>query len=277
MVGSGDFARWIAAATVAFLAQTPNGSALAQDDGTDAAALAQQLSNPVAAMISVPLQFNYDSGQGAGDGEVFRLNIQPVVPISLSEDWNLISRTILPVIAQDDVAPGSGSQSGIGDITQSLFFSPVAPTEGGWIWGAGPALLLPTASDPLLGGDRWAAGPTAVFLRQDSGWTYGGLVNHLWSLSDDDQGNAMSVSYLQPFISYTTSDAWTFGLNAESTYDWRAEQWSVPINLTVSKLVRIGGLPVSIGGGLRYWAEAPDGGPDDIGFRVVLTALFPRG
>ena len=105
--------------------------------------LAKKLSNPVAALISVPFQLNYDQDIGpAEDGKRWALNIQPVVPIELNQDWNIISRTILPVVSQDDIAPGAGSQTGIGDIVQSLFFSPKAPTSGGWIWGAGPGELI---------------------------------------------------------------------------------------------------------------------------------------
>lgn len=129
--------------------------AFAADPAADADALAKQLSNPVAALISVPIQLNYDTGY-ANDGEKWLVNVQPVIPISLNEKWNLISRTILPLADQHDVA-NSGSQSGIGDITQSLFFSPKAPTASGWIWGVGPALLLPTASESPDGGPDWGA------------------------------------------------------------------------------------------------------------------------
>ena len=121
----------------------------------DNAELAKQLANPVASLISVPFQSNFDFNIGpADDGFRYTLNVQPVVPISLNNDWNLISRTILPMIYQDDIFPGSGSQFGLGDTVQSLFFSPVRPTRGSWIWGAGPVVLLPTETDDLLGGEK---------------------------------------------------------------------------------------------------------------------------
>ena len=136
--------------------------------------LAMQLSNPVAALISVPFQFNYDQNIGsARDGKRWVLNIQPVVPLDLNAEWNLISRTILPVVWQDEVFPGAGSQSGIGDTVQSVFFSPKAPTAGGLIWGVGPVLLLPTGSNDLLTTDKWGAGPTGVVIRQQGPWTVG--------------------------------------------------------------------------------------------------------
>ncbi len=152
--------------------------ALADDAGdTD---LAMQLSNPVAALISVPLQLNYDQDIGpVDDGDRWLLNVQPVIPFALNDDWNLISRTILPVVRQSDIFPGAGTQTGTGDVVQSIFFSPKAPTASGWIWGAGPVLLLPTGSNDLLTTDKWGAGPTAVVLKQSNGWTRGVLANHL--------------------------------------------------------------------------------------------------
>lgn len=246
-------------------------SAHAQD-----ADLAKQLSNPVASLISVPFQFNYDSGFGPNDGDKVTLNIQPVLPISLNDDWNLISRTILPVIWQDDIAGPSGSQFGLGDTTQSLFFSPKAPGPGGIIWGVGPIILLPTGTDTLLTGDQWGAGPTGVVLKQSGHWTYGMLANHIWSFAGPDSRPDVNATFLQPFVSYTTPDAWTFALNTESTYDWTGETWSVPINFMVSKLVKFGEQPVSLQAGVRYWAESPEAGPDGFGARASITFLFPK-
>jgi hypothetical protein len=242
----------------------------------DDADLAKQLSNPVASLISVPFQFNYDSGFGPDDGHRVTLNIQPVIPITLTEDWNLISRTILPVITQEDVAGPSGTQSGLGDTTQSLFLSPKAPGLGGLIWGLGPAFLLPTATDDLLGTGKWGVGPTGVALKQSGPWTYGVLANHIWSVAGEENRAEVNSTYLQPFLSYTTPDAWTFWINTESTYDWTTESWSVPINVTVAKLVKFGEQPVSFTVGARYWAETPESGPEGCGFRGVVTFLFPK-
>ena len=239
--------------------------------------LAKKLSNPIASLISVPLQSNFDTNIGPADeGERFVLNVQPVIPVSLSEDWNLISRTIAPIIYQDDLFPGAGDQFGLGDVVQSLFFSPERPAFGRLIWGVGPVLLLPTATDKLLGTDKFGLGPTAVALTQSGPWTIGMLANHIWSVAGDDDRSDVSATFLQPFIAHTTPSAWTFTLNTESTYDWEAEEWSVPINVQVSKLLRIGTQPVSIGGGLRYWADSPDTGPEDFGGRFVVTFLFPK-
>jgi hypothetical protein len=247
--------------------------ASAQDDTQE---LAKKLSNPIASLISVPFQFNYDSGYGPNDGDKAYVNVQPVIPITVNDDWNLISRTILPIAWQDDIAGPSGDQFGLGDITQSLFLSPAKPTENGIIWGAGPVFLFPTATDDLLGGEKWGAGPTAVVLKQFDGWTVGMLANHIWSFAGDGDRSDISSTFLQPFVSYTTKDAWTFSLNTESSYNWEAEEWSVPLNLTVAKLVVIEKQPISLTAGLRYWAESPDNGPDGLGFRTAITFLFPK-
>lgn len=240
--------------------------------------LAKKLSNPVAALISVPFQFNYDGRVGpANNGGRATLKIQPVVPISIGPDWNIISRTILPLTSQWDIAPGTGRQFGLSDITQSLFLSPKEPGPGGLIWGIGPVFRLPAATDELLGGGRWAVGPTAVVLKQDGPWTFGALANHVWSVGGSTRGGAgnVNVTFLQPFISYTTPDAWTFTLNSEATYDWANDKLTVPINAVVAKLIKVGTQPVSLFVGARYNAMSPQSGPKGFGVRAGLTLLFP--
>ena len=239
--------------------------------------LAKQLANPVAALISVPIQANYDENFGAHEkGEMWRTNVQPVIPVSISDDWNVISRTILPIIDQKNIPAPGMDESGIGDVVQSFFFSPKAPTESGLIWGVGPVLYLDTASDDTLGAEKWGAGPTAVVLKQQGSWTYGALVNHIESFAGDGDRADISATFLQPFLTYITATQTTFALNTESTYDWEAEKWSVPINLTVAQLFKIGSQIFQIGGGVRYWAQSPKAGPDDWGFRLQLTLLFPK-
>lgn len=236
--------------------------------------LAKKLSNPIANLISIPFQFNYDKGYGPKDAGILRLNIQPVIPITLNEDWNLITRTIVPLIYQESLADGVDSQFGMGDIIQSFFFSPKQPING-WIWGVGPVFNWPTATDDQLGSGMWGVGPTAVLLKQESGWTYGILANHLWSFAGPTGRNEINATFLQPFLSYTFPSATTLTLNTESTYDWTSSQWTVPINLSVSQLVRMGKLPVQFAIGGRWYAESPDGGPE-WGVRFTMTILLPK-
>lgn len=264
---------WHSVPIVAVTLLLMNCGASAQESSED---LAKKLSNPIASLISVPFQGNYDSGYGPNDGEKYYVNVQPVIPFTLNENWNLISRTILPIAWQDNIAGPSGDQFGLGDTVQSFFFSPRQAASGGIIWGAGPVFLLPTATDDLLGGEKWGAGPTAVVLKQDGPWTVGALTNHIWSFAGDEDRNDVNSTFLQPFISYTTKDAWTFTANTESTYDWEGEEWSVPLNFTVAKLVKIDKQPISLTAGVRYWAESPDNGPDGFGARLAVTFLFPK-
>lgn len=259
--------------SVAAIAAISN-TAIADDDAQD---LAKKLANPVADLISVPFQGNWNGGIGPlEDGSQTYVNVQPVIPFHLNEDWNLISRTILPVTSQTDILPDAGNQWGLGNTQQSLFFSPAKPTDG-IIWGIGPIFYLPTATNELLGPEKWGAGPTGVALMQKGPWTVGILANQIWSFAGDPQEKDINQAYFQPFLNYTTKDAWTFGINTESTYDWLTDEWSVPINGTVSKLVKFGKQPVSFEGGLRYWVVSPEEeGPTNWGARFVVTFLFPE-
>jgi len=249
--------------------------AQAQED--QAAELAKKLSNPVASLISVPVQYNYDEYGGANDGAaVSSLIMQPVVPFSLNENWNLISRTIIPLVDRQDFPASALNESGLGDITESLFFSPKAPTAGGLIWGAGPILLIPTASDDVLGTEKWGLGPTAVVLKQSGPWTVGMLASHVWSVAGEDDRDDISATSLQPFFSYTTKSHMTVGAFTESSYDWKGEQWSVPLIVQAGQLFKIGPQIMQFAVAGKYWAEAADDGPEGWGVRAQLTFLFPK-
>ena len=238
------------------------------------AELVKKTQNPVANLISVPFQYNADFGIGPKNASRSTLNIQPVIPISLNRDWNLISRTILPVIYAGSPANGVSSNWGLGDTNASLFLSPKQPL-GGWIVGAGPIFLLPTATDTALGSGKWGAGPTAVALRQEHGWTYGILANQVWSFAGDDHRSSVNSTFLQPFLAYSFPTYTTLGLNTESTYDWTNSQWTIPINLSITQILKINKLPVSVQLGGRYYADGPSGGPE-WGVRFTFTFLFPK-
>jgi hypothetical protein len=148
------------------------------------------------------MQFNYDEGFGPKDAYKLTLNVQPVIPITLNDDWNLIVRTIVPVVYQDSIADGIDSKFGLGDTIQSFFFSP-STTPGGITWGVGPAIQWPTGTDPLIDSGKWAADPTAAILKQQSGWTYGILANQIWSFADAGGPNhrpEVNQAFIQPFL-----------------------------------------------------------------------------
>ncbi len=260
--------------TLALADATSSGGGGAGDDGQDQQAeLAKKLQNPLASLISVPIQNNWDFGIGPANAMKYTANIQPVVPISISEDWNLIIRTILPVIYAESPVNGGSAHSGLGDTTQSFFLSPKAPV-GGWILGAGPVGYYPTATESELGGGKWGAGPTIVALQQQHGFTYGILANQIWSFAGWRDKN-INATFLQPFVSFTTKKYTTFAVNTESTYDWTASQWTVPVNFAVQQLVKIGKQPVAFQVGYRYYVDKPVGGPD-WGLRFTVTFLFPK-
>lgn len=249
------------------------GSGEGSSGGSD---LAKKLSNPVADLISVPFQYNYNDGYGPnGQGQQSYINVQPVIPISISPTWNVISRTIVPIVHQDGLVPGAGSQTGLGNTIQSFFFSPKAPTNAGLVWGVGPVAQIPTATNGIAP-NQWGLGVTGVALKQSGPWTAGALANHIWSVTGDDRYGKMSATYLQPFLSYTTDKATSYTINTESTYDWESSQWSVPINLSVAQVVKLGKQPVQLSLGARYWAESPKDGPEGWGARFQFTFLFPK-
>lgn len=242
--------------------------------GDDSHELAKKLQNPIASLISVPFQFNYDTGYGPKDADRVTLNIQPVIPFSISEDWNLITRTIVPVIYQGSLAEGLSSDFGIGDTTQSFFFSPKEPI-GGWIIGAGPVALWPTGTSPRLRSESLGLGPTLVVLKQEHGWTYGALMNHIWSVTDSDDHDQVNNTFLQPFLSYTWPTGTTLAVNTESSYNWSREEWTVPLHLILKQFVKLGGQPMQFEIAGTYYADSPDGGPE-WGLRFTVTFVFPK-
>lgn len=248
------------------------GPAFAQEGDAE---LAHKLNNPVSDLISVPLQMNYDCCYGPSDGGRYTLNVQPVFPVQLNADWNVIIRTIVPVIYADRASPTTGSTFGLADTTQSFFFSPRA-SKNGLTWAIGPAFLWPTGSKEL-GTKKWGAGPTVLVLKQSGGTTYGLLANHIWSYADlgDNSRPDVSSTFVQPFFAYATKTATTYSINTESSYNWKTEHWTVPVNVLVSHVYKFGEQRVSLGAGARYYLSSEHDGPE-WGLRAVATLLFPK-
>src|SRR6059058_2293004 len=248
-------------------------------DAAEADKLAKDLANPIASLISVPFQANEDWGYGpTGNGYKFTLNIQPVIPISISKDWNLILRTIFPIVSQHDLfyfanlpknsplQPQNRSQDGLSDTTQSFFFSPKKPGPFGLVWGLGPVFLYPTGTNDLLGSGTFSIGPTLVVLKQEGPWTAGVLMNQLWSLAIQEGRQSFSQMFLQPFLAYTNKMHTTFTISTEATANWNNTpgdaKWTIPLILQISQILKIGKQPISLQIGGKYYADSPRYGPD---------------
>ena len=247
----------------------------------DANALAKAAQNPIASMISVPIQYNANPHTGPEHETQHVLNIQPVYPLSLSPDWNLITRTILPLVSQPPLGgPSTEREAGLGDIQFSAFLSPVKAGPGGWIWGAGPILVLRTASDAALGQGKWSAGPTAVALKVEGPWVFGALINNVWSFAGDDDRPSVNQMLLQPFVNYNVPGRPGFYLTSSPivTADWKAsrgQRWTVPIGIGAGQITRWGHQPVNLQVAAYYNIEHPDQAPR-WNLRAQVQFLFPR-
>ncbi len=243
-----------------------------EESKNDAAELAKKLSNPIASLISVPLQNNMDIGIGELNGSRNTLNIQPVSPLSISENINLIGRVILPVITQNNITGAGQHQSGMGDAVVSSFFS---PKESKVVWGAGPVFLLPTGSDDFSA-KKFGIGPTAVALYQAKGMTMGALVNQIWSVSGDEDRADVSSLFFQPFFTYNWKTGAGVGGNLELTQNWKSETTNLWLNPTFSAITAMGKQKVQFVIGPRINLTAPDGAKSKFGVRSVLVFLFPK-
>jgi hypothetical protein len=233
---------------------------------------AKKLTNPFSDVINLPINQNPDFGLGADDGWRYTVTVQPVIPFPLDGEWNLITRTVAPLIYQDS---GGAADFGLGDIAQSFFLSPTHASEEGWFWGLGPILLLPTATVDSFGAKQWGLGPTLGLLTRAGPWTVGALTNHIFSLGGHEGKSDVNTTFLQPFVDYTTKSSTTLSLNTESIYDWTNEQWTAPIHLVVRQLFDFLGQRVTVALGGRYYVAAPEGGPE-WGVRLGVTFIFPR-
>jgi hypothetical protein len=270
----GRAAGGVAGLVLALLVDAP---ALAQ--GSDAAGLAQAAQNPIAAMISVPFQYNLNFDTGPLGKTQHLLNIQPVYPINLNSDWNLITRTIVPLISQPAFAAGQDREFGLGDLQFSAFLSPKAAV-GGWVWGMGAIAQLNTATDDRLGQGVWGLGPAAVAMHLGKTWTYGALFNNVWSVSEDTNRPDVNQMLIQPFINYNFPEypGRFLSFSPIITANWEADsgqRWTVPLGLSIGQIMKIGQQPVSLLAGAYYNVERPDFA-SQWQVRLQMQLLFPK-
>lgn len=237
--------------------------------------LAKKLANPVSSLISLPFQNNTDYGIGALKGSRNIMNVQPVIPVSISPEINLISRVIFPLIAQYNITGAGQSQSGMGDVLASAFLSPSQP-KNGLTWGAGPAFLLPLGTNDMLTGKKFCIGPSAVFLKQSNGFTVGGLVNQIWSVSGDAARSDISQLYLQPFLNYNWKSGAGIGGTFEITQNWISSTTQALFVPSISGVTRLGKQTVSLTAGPRIPISAPDNLRAAFGWRMAVTFVFPK-
>jgi len=235
--------------------------------------LARAAQNPVASMISLPFQNNTNFNFGPQEKTQNILNIQPVWPFELNENWNVITRTIVPVISQPASTPAQDREFGLGDTIFTAFFSP--KDSGEWIWGVGPALLLPTSTDDRLGAGEWGAGPSAVVLTMRGPWVVGSLFSNVWSFTGDEQVNLFSWQY---FVNYNLDDGWYLTSAPVITANWEANsdnRWTVPFGGGAGKIFKIGNQPMNVSAAAYYNVEKPDFGADWQA-RLQVQFLFPK-
>ena len=267
------------AAIISFLAMALLTAAPSSAQQKGAAELAKAAQNPIADMISLPFQNNTNFDVGPLKKTQNILNIQPVYPVNLNPEWNLITRTIVPVISQPPFTASQDRTNGIGDIQFSAFFSPRQAT-GGWVWGVGPIVQLNTATDDRLGQGVWGVGPTAVALNIGKTWVYGALVNNVWSVEKDANRPSVNQMLVQPFVNYNFADAPGRYLTFAPiiTANWEADsgqQWTVPLGGGIGQIMRWGRQPVNLQAAAYYNVERPDFAAR-WQLRLQLQFLFPK-
>lgn len=251
-------------------------TAQSKGEAENTEALQRASQNPVADLISIPLQNNFNFNVGPQDKMQYVGNIQPVVPFHATENWNVITRTIIPFVYQPELAPGVGDVFGLGDIQFTAFLSPAKPA--GFIWGVGPILQMPSGTDDSISQGKWAAGPSAVVLRMEGQWVYGALANYVSSFAGQSDRGAVSQWLIQPFVNYNMADGWYLVSAPIITANMMADnsdRWTVPIGGGAGRIIRIDKLPVNISLQGFYNVATPDAGPD-WSIRFAIQLLLPQ-
>jgi len=259
----------IVLATAVAFAQKPTGA--------EAEDLAKKLSNPISDLVSVPFQFNWYQNVGPLELSTFILKVEPVIPLELNKDWNLILRIIVPFIGQPPLFEGDVSTFGVGDITTSFFFSP-SKSPNGFTWGIGPVFDTPSSYQPTISSGRYSVGPTGVALQQTGKWTVGILANQVWSVAGDRRREDVNEMFLQPFLAYQATHTLTLHVESESTANWEAhgsDRWTVPAIFEVWKLDKFGPFPASYQLSWGWFPAHPEIGPSWL-IRAAVVVLLPE-
>ncbi|HEX4772387.1 MAG TPA: neuromedin U [Bryobacteraceae bacterium] len=247
-----------------------------QDENKSTEALQKATQNPVANLISVPVQNNSNFSVGPSDRVQDVLNIQPVIPVKLNDHWNLITRVIQPIVWQPYPSQSTGGEYGLGDMNPTFFLSPGKP--GKVIWGVGPAFVIPTATSSILGQGKFSIGPSVVALAQPGHWTVGALVNNVWSVAGSGGRPSVNQMVLQYFINYNMKKGWFITIQPILTANWRAsggDVWTVPFGGGVGRITKLGFQPVNITGQFYRNAVYPTG-TSSWGMRLQIAFLFPK-
>lgn len=259
--------------------ETASGEGIVQGGGNSEEDLAKASQNPVADLVSLPLQNNTNFEFGPREKTQNVLNVQPVIPFNLTSEWNLVTRTIIPVISQPGFAPGQDRKEGLGDINTTLFLSPAKP--GKLIWAVGPIVVFPSATDERLGTEKWSAGPSVAGLSIHGPWVIGLLANNVWSFAGDSDRDDVNAFLLQYFINYNLPQGWYLTSSPIITANWEANSdntWTVPVGGGFGKLTRVGkvGLPIDVQLQGFYNVEKPDDIGPDWSIRFQVKFLFPK-
>ncbi len=267
----------VAAAAIPAVALAGKGDGIIEAAEDETGELARAVQNPVASMISLPFQNNTNFEFGSKDKPLHTLNIQPVWPVGLNDEWNLITRTIMPIVSQPQLVSGQDRETGLGDTTFTAFLSPARP--GKVIWGVGPVFLMPTASDDRLGADKWGLGPSAVLLTMPGNWVIGSLFSNVWSTGGSGREDVSLFSW-QFFANYNMPDGWYLTSSPIITANWEAKSgsdtWTVPVGGGVGKIFRIGSLPPMNFQVQGFYNVAKPNALGRLNLRVQLQLLFPK-
>lgn len=267
------FNKVLAVLIFALVSCVPVDKAMAEDKATQD--LAKQSQNPISSLISVPFENISSFNNGPESAYVNVLNIKPVYPTRIAENWNLVNRAIVPVIYQGELIDGMGSKSGLGDITYQGFISPAK--SGKFIWGLGPTVSFPTGAKRLTS-DKWSAGPAFVGLTMPGNWVVGALAFNVWSFHGDDDARDVNQFSFQYFINYNLPRGWYLSMTPTITADWKADsddRWTVPFGGGFGRVFKIGNQPINAALRAYYNAERPDDG-SNWNISTQFTFLFPK-